>query len=110
MELNGVKVNNEVYKQSFPHTSEENLIMCKGSSPSTSKSFPISESDISCLPDFESNKTKTSKTSTYMLCNDGFKVYTSFPNIVFSEEITLLPIGDNKWLAVNLVFPNDKDL
>lgn len=63
---------------------------------------------ISSLPISESNKAKAPKTSTnYLLCN-RFKVYTSFPNdVVFPEGITVLPISDNKWVAVSLEFPNE---
>ncbi|CAI8597754.1 unnamed protein product [Vicia faba] len=59
----------------------------------------------------ESNKAKTSNTNTssYSLCN-RFKVYTNFPNIIFPEEITLVPIGDDKWIAARLECPNDKDV
>ncbi|KAL5076267.1 hypothetical protein RYX36_015251 [Vicia faba] len=59
----------------------------------------------------ESNKAKTSNTNTssYSLCN-RFKVYTNFPNIIFPEEITLVPIGDDKWIVARLECPNDKDV
>ncbi|OIW06135.1 hypothetical protein TanjilG_22357 [Lupinus angustifolius] len=46
--------------------------------------------------------------SSYLLCN-RFKMYTCFPNIAaaFSEGITVMPIADNKWVAMSLEFPNE---
>ncbi|KAJ1410269.1 Double-stranded RNA-binding domain [Sesbania bispinosa] len=102
------KVNNEEYKPSFIQSPQKSM-MSKGSSSSSPKSSPLSELDLSCLSISESNKAKTTQTSSYLLCN-RFKVYTSFPNIVFPEGITVLPISDDKWVAVSLEFPNDKDI
>ncbi|XP_058755693.1 double-stranded RNA-binding protein 1-like [Vicia villosa] len=57
----------------------------------------------------ESNNLKTPDTSSYFLGN-RFKVYTKFPNIIFPEGITIVPIGDDKWIAASLECPNDKDV
>ncbi|XP_050879766.1 double-stranded RNA-binding protein 1 [Lathyrus oleraceus] len=40
---------------------------------------------------------------------DRFKVYTRFPNIIFPKGITLVPIGNDKWIAASLECQNDKD-
>ncbi|XP_058755741.1 double-stranded RNA-binding protein 1-like [Vicia villosa] len=44
------------------------------------------------------------------LLGNRFKVYTSFPNIIFPEGITIVPIGEDKWIAASLECPNDKDV
>jgi hypothetical protein len=50
----------------------------------------------------------TYNTSNYLLC-DRFNVYTSFPDFVFPEDITVLPIDEDKWVVACLEFPNDED-
>ncbi|CAI8597761.1 unnamed protein product [Vicia faba] len=57
----------------------------------------------------ESNKGKTSNRSSYLLGN-RYKVYTSYPNIIFPEGITIVPIGEDKWVAASLEFPNEEDV
>lgn len=36
-------------------------------------------------------------------------MYTSFPDFVFPEDITVLPIDEDKWVVACLEFPNDED-
>jgi len=50
------------------------------------------------------SKAKTPDTNSYMLGNK-LKVYTSLPDIVFPEGITVVPIGEDKWIAASLEFP-----
>lgn len=50
------------------------------------------------------SKAKMPNTNSYMLGNK-LKVYTSFPDIVFPEGITVVPIGEDKWIAASLEFP-----
>lgn len=53
-----------------------------------------------------SNKTNAVAPS-YLLCNK-VRVYQEFPNHAFPEGITVMPIGDHKWVAVSLEFPNEE--
>jgi hypothetical protein len=46
-------------------------------------------------------------TRSYLLCN-RVRVYSSFPDIVFPKGIIVLPISENKWVAVSLEFPNEE--
>ncbi|KAF7831603.1 double-stranded RNA-binding protein 1-like [Senna tora] len=65
-----------------------------------------SQIDLSTLSISESNKAMTAETNSYLLCN-RFRVYTSFPDISFPEGTTVLPIRENRWVAVSLEFPNE---
>ncbi|XP_062082401.1 double-stranded RNA-binding protein 1-like isoform X2 [Humulus lupulus] len=44
---------------------------------------------------------------SYLLCNK-VRVYRQLPNYPFPEDITVLPISDDKWVAVSLEFPNEE--
>ncbi|CAI8597760.1 unnamed protein product [Vicia faba] len=94
-----IKVNYGKRNGSFPLSPAKKIKI----SPSSShdKHPPVSVS--------ESNKGKASNRSSYLLGN-RFKVYTSFPNIKFPEGITIVPIGEDKWIATSLECPNDKDV
>ncbi|KAI5406886.1 hypothetical protein KIW84_053234 [Lathyrus oleraceus] len=95
------KVNNGKYNGTFPlppNKKTKITNMCPSSSHDKPPPVLISES----------NKGKTSNTS-YLLGN-RFKVYTSFPNIKFPEGITIVPIGEDKWVAACLECQNDKDV
>ncbi|XP_059431018.1 double-stranded RNA-binding protein 1-like [Corylus avellana] len=46
-------------------------------------------------------------TRSYLLCN-RVRVYSSFPDIAFPKGIIVLPISENKWVAVSLEFPNEE--
>ncbi|GAY50812.1 hypothetical protein CUMW_129610 [Citrus unshiu] len=46
-------------------------------------------------------------TSSYLLCN-RVRVYTRIPDIAFPKGITLMPISEDKWVAVSLEFPNEE--
>ncbi|PON59201.1 Double-stranded RNA-binding domain containing protein [Parasponia andersonii] len=52
-------------------------------------------------------KNDTSVVKSYLLCN-RVRVYRQFPNYSFPKDITVLPIGDDKWVAVSLEFPNEE--
>ncbi|WJX32910.1 hypothetical protein P8452_21185 [Trifolium repens] len=96
-----IKVNNDMHNESFPLPPNKKMKisnMCPSSSPTK----------LLCAKISESNKAMTPDTNSYLLC-DRFKVYTSFPNIVFPKGITVLPIAEDKWVAVSLEFPNEKD-
>ena len=45
--------------------------------------------------------------SSYLLCNK-VRVYRKFPSHALPEGITVLPISDDKWVAVSLDFPNEE--
>ncbi|XP_061356963.1 double-stranded RNA-binding protein 1-like [Gastrolobium bilobum] len=105
-----VKISNEVYNPSFLQPSEEDMMSNRSTSPFSPKiSSAVSQLDLSCKSNSGSNKAEIPKPSSYLLCN-RFKVYTCFPDTPFPKGITVLPISDNKWVAVSLEFPNDKDL
>lgn len=55
------------------------------------------------IPD--SNMGKNPGTKSYLLCN-RVRVYSSYPDVAFPSGITVLPISDNKWVAVSLEFPS----
>jgi hypothetical protein len=96
-----IKVNNDMHNESFPLPPNKKMKisnMCPSSSPTK----------LLCAKISESNKAITPNTNSYLLC-DRFKVYTSFPNIVFPKGIKVLPIAEDKWVAVSLEFPNEKD-
>lgn len=101
-----VKVNNGMSSESEPPKKKMN--MCNMNYLSSRKSYPLSHTDFPCASISESRicccccspGLSNTKTLNTMLCNK-LKVHTSFPNIVFHEGITVLPIDDNKWVAVN---------
>ncbi|POO01441.1 Double-stranded RNA-binding domain containing protein [Trema orientale] len=50
----------------------------------------------------------TGGVKSYLLCN-RVRVYRQFPNYAFPKDITVLPIGDDKWVALSLEFPNEEN-
>ncbi|MBA0578839.1 hypothetical protein Gorai_021110, partial [Gossypium raimondii] len=64
--------------------------------------------DISGLSISHSNMEKDTGFTSYLL-NNRFRVYRRFPDIAFSQGITVLPISEDKWVAVSLEFPNERD-
>ncbi|GAU48808.1 hypothetical protein TSUD_406410 [Trifolium subterraneum] len=96
-----IKINKDMPNESFPLPSNKKMKitnMCPSSSPT----------ELLCAKISESNKAMTPNTSSYLLC-DRFKVYTSYPNTVFPNGITVMPIAEDKWVAVSLEFQNEKD-
>lgn len=53
------------------------------------------------------NMNNTTRVNSYLLCNK-VTVYRQFPNYPFPKDITVLPISDDKWVAVSLEFPNEE--
>ncbi|XP_050208046.1 uncharacterized protein LOC126657412 isoform X2 [Mercurialis annua] len=53
------------------------------------------------------NSSKNMGKSESYLHNQRVRVYTSYPNIAFPKGIIVLPVTDNRWVAVNLEFPNE---
>nr|XP_048324138.1 uncharacterized protein LOC107410344 [Ziziphus jujuba var. spinosa] len=49
----------------------------------------------------------TTRTRNYLLCN-RVRVYTEFPDFTFPKGITVLPIAEDKWVAISLEFPNEE--
>ncbi|KAK5818554.1 hypothetical protein PVK06_023496 [Gossypium arboreum] len=64
--------------------------------------------DISGLSISHSNMEKDKGFTSYFL-NNRFRVYRCFPSIAFPQGITVLPISEDKWVAVSLEFPNERD-
>lgn len=64
--------------------------------------------DISTLSISDSKTEKDGGLKTYLL-NNRFRVYSCFPDIAFPKGITVLPISEDKWVAVSLEFPNERD-
>ncbi|KAA8544406.1 hypothetical protein F0562_022418 [Nyssa sinensis] len=63
--------------------------------------------NLSTLSIADSNRRTTMGTS-YLLCN-RVRVYKSIPDMAFPKGTVVLPISDDKWVAVSLEFPNEKD-
>ncbi|XP_054797677.1 double-stranded RNA-binding protein 1-like [Prosopis cineraria] len=114
-----VKVSNEISNPSFLQPSEEDMMKSIKSLPSSEsvhespeKECPSSpessQLDLSALSIPELNNAKTPETSSYLI-HDRIRVYTSFPDLSLPEGITLLPIRENRWIAVSLEFPDEKD-
>ncbi|ESR59660.1 hypothetical protein CICLE_v10018273mg [Citrus x clementina] len=73
-----------------------------------SSSLPMTELDVSALSISDSMAAKRATvTSSYLLCN-RVRVYTRIPDIAFPKGITLMPISEDKWVAVSLEFPNEE--
>lgn len=62
------------------------------------------QNDLSAVTISDKNEVKSRGLKSYLLCN-RFRVYTQFPDIAFPNCITVLPISDDKWVAVRLEFP-----
>ncbi|KAK9939320.1 hypothetical protein M0R45_016018 [Rubus argutus] len=63
------------------------------------------QNDLSAVSISDKNEVKSRGLKSYLLCN-RFRVYTQFPDIAFPNFITVLPISDDKWVAVRFDFPN----
>nr|POE60877.1 double-stranded rna-binding protein 1 [Quercus suber] len=93
------------------NTENGNSFSCPDSVPSSPKQGQLSSPNLahpnfSALSNSDSNM-KNVGTMSYLLCN-RVRVYTSLPDIEFPKGITVLQIGDNKWVAVSLEFPNEE--
>ncbi|KAH1130527.1 hypothetical protein J1N35_001905 [Gossypium stocksii] len=64
--------------------------------------------DISGLSISPSNMEKDTGFTSYLL-NNRFRVYRRFPDIAFPQGITVLPLSEDKWVAVSLEFSNERD-
>ncbi|GKU93690.1 hypothetical protein SLEP1_g7263 [Rubroshorea leprosula] len=108
---------NEQYQVQEVISGEDNMVRNKDS-PSCSKSVPQASSegllssatptnpDIFAPSISDTNLQTATGVRSYLLHN-RVRVYTSFPNIACPKGITVLPIGDNKWVPVSLEFPNE---
>ncbi|KAM5584859.1 double-stranded RNA-binding protein 1-like [Rosa sericea] len=71
---------------------------------SSTKEHPSSpafmHNDLSAISIADKNEGKLTGLKSYLLCN-RFRVYTHFPDIAFPKCITVLPISDDKWVAVS---------
>ncbi|KAM7260378.1 hypothetical protein ACFE04_016119 [Oxalis oulophora] len=63
--------------------------------------------DVSTLSISSSHTGKAKEASSYLLCNK-VRVYPYLPDIAFPDGITVLPISEDRWIAVCLEFPNEK--
>lgn len=80
----------------------------------SSDSVPSPEDDLkssrsthpNCPASLNSNVGKAIGIKSYLLCNK-VRVYTEFPDYAFPKGITILPIAEDKWVAVSLEFPNE---
>lgn len=75
---------------------------------SQSSSSMVTPPDLSTLSIADSNMNKSSGTESYLL-NNRFRVYTRFPNMDFPKGTVVLPISEDKWVAVSLEFPKERD-
>ncbi|EEF46519.1 uncharacterized protein LOC8286582 [Ricinus communis] len=73
---------------------------------SMSSDIATMESDSHLLSS-NTNMGKPEAPESYLLC-ERVRMYPSYPNIDFPKGITVLPITDNIWVAVNLEFPNEQ--
>nr|XP_033508003.1 double-stranded RNA-binding protein 4-like [Nicotiana tomentosiformis] len=71
---------------------------------SSSATTPTHSSTVS---NANSSAGKTAETKSYLLCN-RVRVYKSIPDEVFPKGTVALPIGEDKWVVVNLEFPSEK--
>ncbi|TYI73463.1 hypothetical protein E1A91_D07G130400v1 [Gossypium mustelinum] len=78
------------------------------SSADLTTAVEIEEDAEECLSISHSNMEKDTGFTSYLL-NNRFRVYRRFPDIAFSQGITVLPISEDKWVAVSLEFPNERD-
>ncbi|XWS52748.1 hypothetical protein CRYUN_Cryun11dG0098800 [Craigia yunnanensis] len=93
-------------------TSPEKSSSCSKSVPVSPKEGSLSSTstylDFSALSISYSNMKKNPGLESYLL-NNRFRVYPCFPDIAFPKGITVLPISEDKWVAVSLEFPNERD-
>ncbi|XP_022728724.1 double-stranded RNA-binding protein 1-like [Durio zibethinus] len=109
-EIKSVKAGGKVPAK-YASTSSDDSASCSKAVPVSLKEGSLSSTsthlDISALSISDSNK-KDSGLRSYLL-NNRFRVYPCFPDIAFPKGITVLPISEDKWVAVSLEFPNEKD-
>ncbi|XP_019255236.1 PREDICTED: uncharacterized protein LOC109233835 [Nicotiana attenuata] len=72
----------------------------------TISSAAMAPTHSSTVSNANSSARKTAETKSYLLCN-RVTVYKSIPDEVPKGTI-VLPIGEDKWVVVNLEFPNEK--
>ncbi|OMO71126.1 Double-stranded RNA-binding protein [Corchorus capsularis] len=72
-----------------------------------SPSSTLTHVDISGPSIADSTMKEDPELRSYLL-NNRVRVYSSFPNIAFPQGITVLPISEDKWVAVSLEFPNER--
>uniref|UniRef100_A0A2N9FWG9 DRBM domain-containing protein n=1 Tax=Fagus sylvatica TaxID=28930 RepID=A0A2N9FWG9_FAGSY len=94
------------------NTENGSTFSCPESVPSSTKqgllsSPTLAHPDLSAVAISDSNMRKSVGTRSYLLCN-RVRVYSSLPEIEFPKGIIVLPISDNKWVAVSLEFPNEE--
>lgn len=109
--LDFAKVNTEDSSSALAELQKEDIENEKSFSSSKqgqlTPSPTLTHAKLSALPISEPNMGKNMGTGSYLLCN-RVRVYSSFPDIAFPKGITVLPISENKWVAVSLEFPNEE--
>lgn len=82
----------------------------EGSSTACTESVPVANREdlvpIMAPVELEASSTEVIKNTSYLLCG-RVRVYPYFPDVSFPTGITVLPISDNKWVAISLEFPNE---
>ncbi|RVW28414.1 Double-stranded RNA-binding protein 4 [Vitis vinifera] len=84
----------------------------KGNSTACSESVPVApkEDSVSMMAPLDLSASSTEMTTrkmSHLLCG-RVRVYPCFPDVSFPKGITVLPIREDKWVAVSLEFPNEK--
>ena len=54
------------------------------------------------------SSTEEIENMSYLLCG-RVRVYPFFPDVSFPKGITVLPVSEDKWMAISLEFPNEID-
>ncbi|XVE59729.1 hypothetical protein DITRI_Ditri05aG0069700 [Diplodiscus trichospermus] len=105
-ELQEMKAEAEVLANAT--TSPDIHSSCSKSEPVSLKEASLSSTptqlDISALTISDS---ESPGLRSYLL-NNRFRVYPCFPDIAFPKGITVMPISEDKWVAVSLEFPNER--
>ncbi|KAL5576035.1 hypothetical protein UlMin_017734 [Ulmus minor] len=85
-------------------------IFC-GKGAKSKKQAELEAARVACIALTEPGSAKTGTINggerSYLLCNK-VRVYPMFPEQAFPEGITVLPISDDKWVAISLEFPNEQ--
>ncbi|XP_019075946.1 double-stranded RNA-binding protein 1 isoform X4 [Vitis vinifera] len=84
----------------------------KGNSTACSESVPVApkEDSVPMMAPLDLSASSTEMTTSkmsYLLCG-RVRVYPCFPDVSFPKGITVLPIREDKWVAMSLEFPNEK--
>ncbi|KAM6595843.1 hypothetical protein CsatA_006367 [Cannabis sativa] len=75
----------------------------------TSHMINLNEAEkVSAVSSHSVTNLMSSDVKSYLLCNK-VRVYSQLPNHPFPEDITVLPIREDKWVAVSLEFPNENN-